>query len=427
MERLHSLFGFVAILGAAWALCPKDRRRNVNRRTLAFGIVLLVVSSVIVLKTPVKQAFASMQAGVDALMGFCDVGSKFVFGEEIVNPGGKLGFVFFARALPPILFFSALMSVLYHLRILPMIVRFLGRTLSKVLGTSGAESFSTAADIFVGQTEAPLTIRPYLAKATLSELHACMTAGFATTAGAVLVTYATMLKPWIDGIAGHLIACSVLCAPASLVIAKLLLPENAEPETAGRTDLELPRSSTNLIDAIAAGTTDGLRLAVNVAGMLIVFIALTALLDAGLGYVWGLFQNLGGEVGGWLSREPWSLSMLFGWIFRPLAWVLGMPASDVPFAAALLGKKTVMNEWIAYQDMAQTLAKDPTALSERGRLILSYALCGFANFGSIGIQIGGYAALEPSRRGDFAKVALRAMIGGLLTTCLVAALVGVIA
>jgi CNT family concentrative nucleoside transporter len=300
------------------------------------------------------------------------------------------------------------MSVLYHLRILPMIVRFLGRTLSKVLGTSGAESFSTAADIFVGQTEAPLTIRPYLAKATLSELHACMTAGFATTAGAVLVTYATMLKPWIDGIAGHLIACSVLCAPASLVIAKLLLPENAEPETAGRTDLELPRSSTNLIDAIAAGTTDGLRLAVNVAGMLIVFIALTALLDAGLGYVWGLFQSLGGEVGGWLSREPWSLSMLFGWIFRPLAWVLGMPASDVPFAAALLGK-------------------DPTALSERGRLILSYALCGFANFGSIGIQIGGYAALEPSRRGDFAKVALRAMIGGLLTTCLVAALVGVIA
>ncbi len=426
MERLHSFLGTLAILGIAWALCPKSRRRHVNYRTLLFGLGLLWVCALLVLMTPIKSVFQSAQHGVDTLMSFCDAGTEFVFGKELVNPNGKLGFVFLVRALPPILFFSAIMSVLYYLRVLPMIVRFLGRTLSSVLGTSGAESFSTAADIFVGQTEAPLTIRPYLAKATRSEIHACMTAGFATTAGAVLVTYATMLKSLVPGIAGHLIVCSVLCAPASLIIAKLMYPEDSTPETAGKTDLELPRTSVNLVDAITSGTTDGLRLAVNVAAMLIVFIAMTALLDAGLMGLSKWLASLVGDGGGLIPPEGWSLAGLLGIIFRPLVWLLGIAPGDVPLAASLIGKKTVLNEWIAYRDMATTLADNPSALSERGRLIMSYALCGFANFASIGIQIGGYSALEPSRRSDFASLAVRAMFGGLLTTCLVAAVVGVL-
>ncbi|MEO6600381.1 MAG: nucleoside transporter C-terminal domain-containing protein, partial [Polyangiaceae bacterium] len=262
--------------------------------------------------------------------------------------------------------------------------------------------------------EAPLAIKPYLAKMTNSELNACMVAGFATTAGGVLAAYVAMLSNAVPGIAGHLIACSVMCAPASLVIAKLMLPEEAGRDYASEASVNIPKASENVLDAITQGTGDGIRLAVNVGGMLVVFLALTAMFNAGLGYVGGLFGH------------PLTLEQIFGWVFAPLAWVMGVPNSDVLKVGQLLGQKTALNEFVAYSHMADMLSKDPHWLTERGRTIAAYALCGFANFGSIGIQIGGYSGLAPERRGDISRLAFRAMIGGLLATCLVACVAGVL-
>jgi CNT family concentrative nucleoside transporter len=274
---------------------------------------------------------------------------------------------------------------------------------------------STVADVFVGQSEAPLVIRPYVAKLTQSELMACMTAGFATTGGGVLAAYVLMLKPYVPQIAGHLVACSVMCAPASLVIAKLMLPETETPATSGHMPAPLPHPAAGVIDAVAVGTLDGLRLAANVAAMLISFLALTALVNFCLGWL-----------GRTLFDVPLSLELLLGWIFAPIAFLMGVPSADVTKVASLLGQKTVLNEFVAYSSMSQSLAQDPSFLSERARVIASYALCGFANFGSIGIQIGGYGGLAPERRGDLARLALRAMLGGLLTTCLVATVAGLL-
>jgi CNT family concentrative nucleoside transporter len=298
---------------------------------------------------------------------------------------------------------------------MPFAVRILGRLIARTLGTSGAESFSTVADIFVGQTEAPLVIRPYVATLTVSELMACMTAGFATTAGGVLAAYVLMLRELVPGIAGHLIACSVMSAPASLVVAKLMLPESETPRTLGSTPEAPARAAGGLLDAITIGTLDGLRLAVNVGAMLISFIALTKLFDFGIGWL-----------GSVLLHTPLSLERILSWLFSPLAWLMGVPSQDVSKVAGLLGEKTVLNEFVAYSRMAEALGRDPTWLTERGRLLASYALCGFANLGSIGIQIGGYGGLAPERRTDIARLAPRAMIGGLLTTCLVACVAGIL-
>ena len=413
MERLRSLIGVVAILGIAWALCPAERRRRVQPKPVVAGLLMLVGFAILVLRTPLRGFFQIANGVVDQLLGFTRQGSEFVFGS-LVTDTKTFGFVLAFQVLPTILFFAALTSVLYHLGVLPFVVRHIARFISRFLGTSGAETFSTVADIFVGQTEAPLTIRPYLAQMTDSELFACMTAGFATTAGAVLAAYVAMLGPYIPDIAGHLVACSVMCAPGGLAIAKLMMPEVGEPVTAGVRDIAVPRETTNVLDAIAVGATDGLRLAANVAAMLIVFLALTAMLNAGLGWV-------GGRIGMTLSLER-----LFAWVFSPLAWAMGVSSGDVGKVATLLGQKTVLNEFVAYTAMSKALAADPTWLSERSRLIAAYALCGFANFGSIGIQIGGYSALEPSRRPDLSRLALRAMIAGMLTTCLVACVAAVI-
>lgn len=402
------------MMGLAFACCPAGRRKNVQWKTIAIGIVLVVAFALIVIKTPANELFIKADDGVKQLLLFTKQGAEFIFGGLTENKA-PFGFIFAFQILPTIIFFSALMSVLYYIRVMPFIVKQMGRGLSRVLGTSGAESFSTVADIFVGQTEAPLVIRPYISKLTMSELNACMTAGFATTAGGVLATYVGMLDAFIPRIGGHLIACSVMCAPASIVIAKLMLPENDTPVTGSNTNIDIPPSGSNLLDAIAAGTTDGLKLAVNVGAMLLAIIALTAMLNAGLGWF--------GEK---VLHTSLSLERILGWLFAPIAWVMGVPSQDVLTVGSLLGQKTVLTEFVAYKNMSTELAKDPDFLSERGRLIASYALCGFANFGSIGIQIGGYSGLCPERRGDFSKLALRAMIGGALTTCLVAAVAGAI-
>ncbi|HWZ92306.1 MAG TPA: nucleoside transporter C-terminal domain-containing protein [Polyangiaceae bacterium] len=412
-ERAVSAFGMLVMMTLAFALCPRDRRRLVRMRTVGVGLLMLLGFALIVLRTPANIVFEWGNDAVDRLLSFSRDGASFVFGRLATDPQ-SFGMIFAFQVLPTILFFSALMSVLYHVRLMPIVIEGLGRFLSRVLGTTGAESFSTVADVFVGQTEAPLVIRPYLAKMSVSELNACMVAGFATTAGGVLAAYVAMLGHLVPGIAGHLIACSVMSAPASLVIAKLMLPEKELTGVEREASVNIPASSENLLDAIAQGTGDGIRLAVNVGGMLIVFLALTAMVNAALGYV-----------GSHVFGRPVSLELLFGWAFAPLAWVMGVPSSDVRKVAELLGQKTVLNEFVAYSHMAEMLAKDPHWLTERGRVITAYALCGFANFGSIGIQIGGYSGLAPERRADISRLALRAMIGGLLATCLVACVAGV--
>lgn len=409
MLRLQSALGVIVLLGVAYALCPRERRRYVRLRTVGGGLGLLLVLALLVLRTPAARVFGVASDAVDGLLGFTRKGAEFVFGGLAGDPR-TFGFVLAFQVLPTILFFSALMSVLYHLRIMPLVISAMARGVRRLLGTSGAETFSTMADIFVGQAEAPLVIKPYIATLTLSELNACMVAGFATTAGGVLAAYVAMLRDHIPGIAGHLIACSVMCAPASLVVAKLMLPETEAEATSHDERIELPRMSENLLDAITTGTMDGLRLAVNVGALLIVFLALTALADAALG--WLGVHVLGTEL---------SLGRILGRVFAPLAWLMGVPSSDVAKVGALLGEKTVLNEFVAYSHLSQELARDPAWLSERGRLVTAYALCGFANFGSIGIQIGCYSGLAPGRRSDISRTALRAMVGGLIATCLVAA------
>jgi CNT family concentrative nucleoside transporter len=413
-ERLTSAFGAVVLLGIAYGFCPRSRRRQLSLRTLGWGLVLLFGFALLVLKTPVSGMFAWANDAVERMLEFSREGAAFVFGP-LVTDEKTFGFVFAFQILPTIVFFAAIMSVLYHLRVMPFAVRILGRLIARTLGTSGAESFSTVADIFVGQTEAPLVIRPYVATLTLSELMACMTAGFATTAGGVLAAYVLMLRELVPGIAGHLIACSVMSAPASLVIAKLMLPETETPRTLGTTPEAPAQAAAGLLDAVTSGTLDGLRLAANVGAMLISFIALTKLFDFTIGWL-----------GAALLHTPLSLERILSWLFSPLAWLMGVPRQDVSKVAGLLGEKTVLNEFVAYSRMAEALGRDPAWLTQRGRLLASYALCGFANLGSIGIQIGGYGSLAPERRTDIARIAPRAMIGGLLTTCLVACVAGML-
>jgi CNT family concentrative nucleoside transporter len=413
-ERIIGVFGALVLLGAAFLCCPRALRAHVRWRTIFWGLALLLGFAVLVLKTPVRAVFGWASAVVDRMLEFAAKGAAFVFGG-LVTDTEAFGFVFAFQVLPTIVFFGALMSLLYYLGVMPLVINRLSRLIARSLGTSGAESLSTVADVFVGQSEAPLVIRPYIATLTRSELMACMTAGFATTAGGVLAAYVLMLRDYVPDIAGHLIACSVMSAPASLVIAKLMLPEAEVPQTLGKEPAAIAHPAGGALDALATGTLDGLRLAVNVAAMLISFLALVALVDFGFGWV-----------GRTLLDTELSLQRIFGWLFSPLAFLMGVPAGDVTKVAGLLGQKTVLNEFVAYSSMSQALAADPGWLSERGRVIASYALCGFANFGSIGIQIGGYGGLAPERRSDVAALGLRAMVGGLLATCLVATIAGVL-
>ena len=414
-ERLISGLGVCALIGFAFACCPRALRARVRWRSAAYALLLLFGFATLALRTPVSIVFLWANELVNALLAFSGEGARFLFGS--LADSQRSGFVFAFQVLPSVVFFAALMSLLYYVRLMPLLVRSGGRLLMRWLGTSGPESFSTVADVFVGQTEAPLVIRPYVASLTRSELMACMTAGFASTAGSVLAAYVAMLRDKVPGIGGHLIACSVMSAPASLLMAKLMFPE-VQPQ--GQVVPELPEPhaparASGLLDALTLGTLDGLRLAVNVGAMLIAFLAVSALVNAGLG-----------AMGKLLLSRPLSLELLFGWVFAPLAWLLGVTSVDVPKVASLLGQKTVLNEFVAYTSLSDALARDPGWISERSRVITSYALCGFANFSSIGIQIGGYTSLAPERRAEFAEIAPRAMLAGLLATSLVACVAGLL-
>lgn len=393
--------GFVVMMGLAWAL--SSDRRNIPWRTVISGIVLQLAFALVILKTPGGQAFfLATSDGVKAFLDFSDEGARFVFGDGFEEH-------FFAfKVLSTIIFFSSFISVLYHIGILQKVVGVFAVVMRRLMGTSGAESLSAAANIFVGQTESPLLIRPYVAGMTRSELMAVMTGGFATVAGGVLAAYVGM------GVsAGHLIAASVMSAPAALVMAKLMVPETEQSQTAGAIKIEVERPWANVIDAAAQGAADGLKLALNVAAMLLAFRALIAVGDGGLGVV-----------GEWLGLEGLTLSMILGWLCAPLALLMGVPWEEARIVGSLIGTKTVLNEFIAYAELSTII--EAGALSERSTVIATYALCGFSNFSSIAIQIGGIGSIAPERKGDLARLGLRAMIAGSLACFQTATIAGIL-
>jgi CNT family concentrative nucleoside transporter len=426
MENVVPVLGLLVLIGLAWLMSVN--RRAFPWRVVLWGLALQMGFALLLLRTPWGQsAFGFATSAVNRLLSFTDAGTEFLWGglfrtsENLVTklgPGGggmtwwqvtdagsgalvPLGTIFVIHVLPTIIFFSSLMAILYHLGIMQQVIRAMAWTMRRTMGTSGAESLSVAADIFVGQTEAPLVIRPYVATLTNSELLACMTAGFATIAGGVLVAY---VRFGVD--AGHLLAASVMAAPASLLVAKIVFPQTEAAPTAGGARLDIPKEHANLLDAAAGGATIGLKLAANVAVMLLVFIALVAMVNYGLG---------------WIGT---SLPQIFGWLFAPLAWCLGIPWHEARVVGNLLGTKIAINEFVAYVQMMD--AVHGGLLGPRSTVIATYALCGFANFGSIGIQIGGIAAIAPERRADVARLGMRAMFAGTIATLMTAAVAGIL-
>ena len=422
MERLNSFFGLFVMIGLAWLM--SSHKRKVQLRIVVGGILLQFAFAVLILRTdPGQLVFERIGVFFETLLGFVDSGSAFIFnvypkpGDAPLPPAYVMLRSFAFGVLPTIIFFSALMSMLYHIGVMQRVVAVFAWMMQKTLGTSGAESLSAAANIFVGQTEAPLVIRPYVGNMTCSELNAVMVGGFATIAGGVLAAFVGM---GVD--AGHLVTASVISAPAALLIAKVMQPETEQPLTMGHVEIQIERTNVNLIEAAATGATDGMKLALNVAAMLIAFLALIAMFDFVLSWT-------GAWVGRWLTGEAfeWSLAVLLGYLFSPLAWLMGIERGDCIRAGELLGLKMAANEFVAYQRLGEWLKEDSAVqLSQRSVHILTYALCGFANFGSIGIQICGIGGIAPERKSDLARLGLRAMIGGTLAAFMTACVVGVL-
>jgi len=411
-DKVLSLVGILGFVGIAYAF-SRDRSK-IDWKLVCAGIALQFAFAMIILwSSPGRAFFQAVNQVVDKLLGFTFEGSKFIFGERVLN-ATDFGFVFAVQVLPTIVFFSALMGVLYHLGVMQFIVNMLSKAMVKVLGTSGAETLSATANIFVGQTEAPLLIKPYVSKMTQSELMVVMTGGFATVAGGVLAAYVALLKPFFPDIAGHLMAASIMSAPAALVMAKILVPEVEEPATKGAVSIDVESEDANLIEAAANGASVGLTLALNVGAMLLAFIALIAMADGILGWFGSLFQmpNL-------------SLSLIMSYLFAPLALLMGVPTDDCLIVGDLLGKKLIVNEFVAYSELAQLLNEGETPLSGRSVVILTYALCGFANLSSIGIQIGGIGGIAPERKSDLARLGLVAVLGGTLACFQTANIAGV--
>ena len=404
MNQFTGIIGIVVLLAIAYAI--SDNREKINYRTVAWGLALQIMFGVLILKTPIgRPIFSFVDKMISKLIGFADKGSEFVFGSQVNNIGFHPAFESIAfRLLPTIIFFSALISILYHYGIIQFVIKYISRLMQKTMRTSGAETLSVSANIFVGQTEAPLMIRPFVNKMTRSELAAVMIGGFATAAGGVLAIYAKWLDN-IPGIAGHLMSASLMSAPAALVIAKIIYPET-DKTNSNPVQLESDKTSVNAMDALGNGTIIGLKLAVNVGAMLISFISIIALVNYFLG-IFGL-----------------TIESILGIIFQPLAWAMGIPWNESSLVGSLMGKKIVFTEFVAFSDLKLLIANNQ--ISERAAIITSYALCGFANFGSIGIQLGGIGGIAPDRRKDIAQLIFKAMIGGALASWLTATLAGIL-
>ncbi|MEQ9496872.1 MAG: nucleoside transporter C-terminal domain-containing protein [Deltaproteobacteria bacterium] len=447
--RVRSFFGLFVMIGIAVALSTD--RKNISWRLVGTGVGLQLALGVITRTGPGEKFFGAFDKAVTAILGYTAQGSQFLFGNLAVQntmPVGKsvvpmpaagatpgwladakmapvipvedftwvnIGAYFAFGVLPTIIFFSSLMAVLYHLGVMQKLVNVLALFMQKTMRTSGAETLSATGNIFVGQTEAPLLVRPFIKEMTLSELMAVMTGGFATVAGGVMVAYVGILKNVFPGIAGHLLCASIMSAPAALVIAKIMVPEPDPTKSAtfGTLKVDLPSQDANIIDAAARGAGEGLQLALNVGAMLLAFVALIAMVN---GIIGGIAELLG-------ATEPVTLELILGYVLRPLAWCMGIAWEDAQIIGSLLGIKTILNEFVAYLQLAQ---QAPQLASQRSFVIATYAMCGFANFGSIAIQIGGISPLAPERRSDLARLGLRAMIGGTLAAFMTACVIGVL-
>ncbi|MEO8379807.1 MAG: nucleoside transporter C-terminal domain-containing protein [Acidobacteriota bacterium] len=468
MERFTGLFGFVAIMLIAYAM--STNRKAIKWRPVGWGLALQIVIAIFVLKgrelaallagvaPPLEQwgaalifiaiaivvtqiakrmppggarrglwivfalvslffflsynllayLFESMKHVVNSLIGYTQEGSKFVFGT-LGAQDSNLGFIFATQVLPTIIFIASIFAILYYLGVMQVVVKFFAKVMTRFLGVSGAESTSVAASIFMGQTEAPLTIRPFLPDMTRSELMTVMTAGMAHISGGIMAAYVLVAK--VDVI--HLLTAVIMTAPGAIMMAKLIVPETEQPLTGGDVEVVVPQQDVNVIDAAGRGAIEGLHLSLNVAGMLIAFIALVAMVN-------GIF----GLVHGYWVWFPASLDIVFGWIFRPIAWAMGVSWKDSLTVGNLLGTRMVLNEFVAFVKLGEPGVRE--SLDPRSVVIATYALCGFANFSSIAIQIGGISSLAPSRRGDLARLGLRAMVAGTLANFLTAVIAGIL-
>ncbi len=411
------LFGLAVLISVAYAF--SGHKKSIDWRQIAAGVGMQIVFAVIVILVPGgREFFDAISRVFVKVIDFAMSGAVFIFGD--LAKASEFGFIFAFQVLPTIIFFASLMGVLYHIGLMQKIVQGMAWVMQKALRISGSESLSVAANVFIGQTEAPLVVRPYIAKMTESELFTMMVGGMATIAGAVLAAYIAMLGG-TDEVqrlfyARHLLAASVMAAPATIVIAKLLRPETEESLTKGSVHLEIEKTATNVIEAAANGAADGVKLSLNVGGMLLAFFALITMINYPLewiGEITGISEFIG---------KTLSLSIILGYILSPLAWIIGVPWSEAAIVGGLIGEKIVINEFVAYLHLGEI----KHLLSEHSVLISTYALCGFANFSSIAIQLGGIGGLAPNRRSDIARLGMRAVLGGTLATMMTATIAGVL-
>ena len=405
MENYIGILGIIVLLGIAFLL--SNNKTLINKNIIFWGLGLQISFAIIILKTSFGKAlFFYFNILIVKLISFADAGSDFLFTSFIPEVGYDQALINFAfRALPVIIFFSSLIAATYHLGIIQIIIKNIAKVMEKTMKTSGAETLSISANIFVGQTEAPILIRPYISKMTNSELMTVMVGGFSTVAGSVMALYVTWLNN-IPEIAGHLLAASVMSAPAALMVAKIIYPETKSYQIINSNSIKLKSQDNNLVDAIGRGATDGLKLAANVAAMLIAFISLVAMIN----FILGLLGT--------------SMQEMLGLLFKPLAWTMGIPWADAKIVGTLMGEKIVLTELIAFRDLSDYVSNN--TISERSVIIASYALCGFANFGSIGIQLGGIGSMAPKRKKDLSKLVFKAMLGGAIASWLTASIVGIL-
>jgi len=415
--RFQGLAGVAAILVLAWVI--SERRRAISLRMVLGGFALQCGLGLVLLRSETgRRVLDAAAAWVNAVLACAREGAAFLFGDRLVASDGPAGFVFAFQVLPTIVFVAALFAVLYHLGIMQLVIRGVAFVTSRLLGSSGAETLNAAASIFLGQTEAPLTIRPYLATLTRSELLVVMVSGMGLVSGGMLAAYIGFIGGGDDGLresaSRNLLAAILMTFPATIYLAKIVIPETDSPETLGRLALDGERVAANVIDAAARGTRDGLVLAVNVGAVLIAFIALVTLVNLGLGWV------------GWFLADPdLSIQKILGWLLAPLAWLIGVPWGECGTVGGLLGIRTVTNEAVAYEELGKLVRGG--GLGERATMLTTIAMCSFANLSSIGIQVGGIGALVPERRADLARLGLKALLVATLATALSAAIAGVIA
>jgi len=428
LERFFGLIGIIIILGMAYMM--SNNKKAINWRTIISGLILQLIIAVFVLKTPWGQyLFGEIGKGISQLLDFANKGGEFVFGGLVNQPmldkvfGPANSFIFALKLIPTIIFVAVLVNIAYHIGLMQRIISFVAKIVYKIMDVSGSEALSNAASAFVGQVEAQILIKPYVAGMTKSELLASMTGSMACIAGGVMAVYISMGVP-----AEYLLAASVMAAPGALVISKLVFPETKDSETRGEIKLDIKKTSVNILDAIAHGASEGMRISINVIAMLIGLIALIYMIDAILGSIGHLLAGLGlslNFIG--INLDKLSLSEVLGRIFSLFAWVMGVPWKEAPIVGSLMGTKMVINEFVAYLNLAPIIkGTSDIILSQKSIVIASFALCGFANFSSIAIQVGGIGELAPNRRGDLAKLGMKALICGTMASYLSATIAGIL-